>query len=67
MDDSEVMSFSLDWLAESKVKARPLDVCTKGHLVVRGNTHWAPIGLTPGLTSLRCVIAAHCDQPTAHA
>ena len=63
----EPMNFSLDWLAEAKVKARPLDVCTQGHLVVRGNTHWSPVGFSAGLTAVTCVMVPACEHPTAHA
>lgn len=48
------MPFSLDWLASAAGRIHALDVCNRGHLVVNGNTHWAPQSLSRDLRTLIC-------------
>jgi hypothetical protein len=58
MPDDKV-SFSFDWLAGAAAKRMLLTVCPDGHLVVRGNTHWAPVAVSLDLNGLVCHVVQH--------
>jgi hypothetical protein len=58
------LSFSLDWLAESSQRKRPLAVCAAGHLVVRERTCWQPLYFSADLRSLWCKPVDHPDKTT---
>ena len=46
------MPFSLDWLAGAAQRTQALAACPEGHLVVNGNSHWAPVRLSDDLRAL---------------
>lgn len=56
-----VLAFSLDLLAGARAKALPLDVCTEGHLVVKGNSHYKPLRFADGLRTIACQLIERCD------
>ena len=58
----EPMSFSLAWLAEAAGKKPQLTVCANGHMVVRGNTHWAPAAFDENLRALICRPEPDCTE-----
>ena len=58
---AELLAFSLDLLANADRAPRPLSVCEHGHLVVNGNTHWAPLRLDRDLCTLTCQMVESCD------
>jgi hypothetical protein len=53
------MAFSLDWLNEALGRLPQLTVCPDGHLVVRHNTHWQPVGFAPDGRALTCRVVEH--------
>lgn len=62
MSDDDDIRFSFDWLAGAAAKRMPLTVCGAGHLVVRGNTHWQAVAVSPDLKALVCRVVEHQEQ-----
>ncbi|BAL87317.1 hypothetical protein AMIS_20970 [Actinoplanes missouriensis 431] len=56
------MPFSLDWLADAYL-LRGADVCDRGHLVINGNSHWAPLSLSRDLRALICRLVTDHTGP----
>lgn len=59
---AEELAFSLDLLAQADTAPRPLTVCGAGHLVVNGNTHWAPRRYDFALRTLLHEMIPACDD-----
>ncbi|MFF0378773.1 hypothetical protein [Actinoplanes missouriensis] len=60
--DPDEMPFSLDWLADAYL-LRGADVCDRGHLVINGNSHWAPLSLSRDLRALICRLVTDHTGP----
>lgn len=58
-DPPDEIRFSFDWLGGAAAKQVPLTVCPDGHLVVRGNTHWSPVGISQDLRAVVCRVVEH--------
>ncbi len=58
MPDDRI-AFPLETILGAADREPSLSVCTEGHLVVAGRTHWAPRALTPDLGSLVCEWVRH--------
>jgi hypothetical protein len=57
----ERLAFSLALLADAEHAPRPLSGCSRGHLVVNGNTHWRPDAFDERLKTLTCELVMDCD------
>lgn len=58
------LAFSLGLLVGAGTAERPLTVCSLGHLVVAGNSHYAPEALTADLKALTCRLVERCGTRT---
>lgn len=58
-----LVTFSFDLLLDAGLPKLPLTVCPHGHLVVNGNSHYAPEAFLPGPApmALSCRLVETCD------
>jgi hypothetical protein len=52
--NTDPLPFTFAWLEGAGRTRQPLTVCTEGHLVVRGRSHWAPRRISADLHALWC-------------
>jgi hypothetical protein len=55
------MAFSLEMLSGARDAEQPVSVCARGHLVIRGRTHWSPVAFSPDLACIECVMVERED------